>query len=142
MWTVNLPFRLRDPQALTKQSSNELPTRNDKQDKREAAVLRGRARYEGWSEEKLTAALINLAESKEPSQDKAAPANTQADSEPPVGSEAALRRQTQQETTRICRQADKEGWDDDRTLAALRLRNSVHPELERTVNSGPGKTQE
>ncbi|KAK2611635.1 hypothetical protein N8I77_004965 [Diaporthe amygdali] len=149
---------------------------NEKQNKHEAAVLRGRAEFEGWPEEKLTAALVNLAEmnkllsdsaalppnaqelvdlrrkaksegwseaklttalidftkNNEPSEAEAVPVNKQIPSTTVV-LEEALRWQKRQETTRITRQAENEGWSDEKTLAALRLRNSVHHELKGSV---------
>ncbi|KAI3397630.1 hypothetical protein diail_10501 [Diaporthe ilicicola] len=112
-------------------SLNGLATSTEKHDKHEAAVLRGKAEYEGWSEEKLTAALNDLAVER-PSQYKAV-RGTEHDLPKSMSVQEALRWQKKQETTRITRQADNEGWSDDKILAALRLRNSVHYELRSKV---------
>lgn len=43
--------------------------------------------------------------------------------------ERALQLQKRQETVRLARQADIEGWSDEKLVFALRLRNTVHHEL-------------
>lgn len=95
---------------------------------------------EGWSDERFTASLKQLAIRRK---DTAAPtqqsnvAISMASAQREVGNATGPaplfvicdELEKRQETVRITRQADSEGWSDDKTLAALRFRNSIHYEL-------------
>ncbi|ROV96524.1 hypothetical protein VMCG_07821 [Cytospora schulzeri] len=113
-------------------------------DRYELAVLTGIADNEGWSDERFTEALKELAEKRKN--------NTTASSAqlptPKVPTQTCASKneivnvEKRQETVRITRQADKEGWGDEKTLAALRLRNSIHHELREKRKSDPNEPTE
>lgn len=114
-------------------SSYEDPTLEDKmQAKYEASVLARQADFEGWSDDKLTRALNYHPAARIPSENKPA-AVTSEESSNNMGSEQVMRLQKRQETIRVTRQAEMEGWSDEKLVAALRLRNSIHYELRSRV---------
>ena len=98
------------------------------QAKFEAAVLARKADSEGWSEEKLTMALNDPAIKIQPSADTLAPVGSGEQSKG-TDSEQAMSLQKRQETVRIIRQADNEGWSDEKLVVALRIRLSLRDEL-------------
>lgn len=101
----------------------------DKTDDRyELAVLTRMSDNEGWSDERFTEALKKLAEKKNTAITSQAPPTPKA-STTHLGQNELVGSEKRQETVRITRQADSEGWSDDKTLAALRLRNIIHHEL-------------
>lgn len=102
------------------------------QAKYEASVLTRKADSEGWSDNKLTKALNDCAAKRVPSECKPAPVSS-ADSSNKMDSEQVQQFQKRQETVHIIRQADMEGWSDEKLVAALRLRNSIHYELRSRV---------
>lgn len=102
------------------------------QAKHEASVLTRKADFEGWSDEKLTRALNYHRIERIPS-DKKVPKPISEKSSGNVDLEQAMRLQKRQETIRLTRQADMEGWSDEKLVAALRLRNSIHYELRSRV---------
>lgn len=102
------------------------------QAKYEASVLTRKADIEGWSDDKLTRALNYHPAARFTSKTKPAPVISEESSNS-VGSEHAMRLQKRQETIRITRQAEMDGWSDEKLVAALRLRNSIHYELRSRV---------
>lgn len=123
-------------------------------DRYELAVLKGISDNEGWSDGDFTAALQQLAEEKKKnnacsnktsittdttttaaSSPPAAPTASSSATAPP-SHDRTVDVEKRQETVRITRQADSEGWTDDKTLAALRLRNSIHYELREKRKAG------
>lgn len=115
-------------------TSNALPMREKSQAKFEAAVLARQADAEGWSEEKLTMALNDPATKKKPS------TYTPETVKPEEQSKAkdvkqAEGLQKRQETIRIIRQAEMEGWSDEKLVAALRIRLSLRHELRARAQS-------
>jgi hypothetical protein len=93
------------------------------QAKFEAAVLVRRADTEGWSEEKLTMALSGAATTKnKPSLEGTSTTTTPAE-------QAASSLQKREETLRTIRQAENEGWSDEKLVAALRIRLELRDEL-------------
>lgn len=110
-------------------SSRENPVLDDKMEaKNEVSVLIRQADSEGWSDNELTKALRTHAAKRMQSEYKPAPVSS-AGSSKKMGSEQAQQFQKRQETVRIIRQAEIEGWSDEKLVAALRLRNSIHYEL-------------
>lgn len=118
-------------------------------DRHELAVLTRKSDNEGWSDKEFTAALQELAEKRKNT--TTTPSSSPLLS-PKISTTASLSQnklidvEKRQETVRITRQADSEGWSDDKTLAALRLRNSIHHELREKVRpisdlSGPTESQ-
>ncbi|ROV90390.1 hypothetical protein VPNG_10036 [Cytospora leucostoma] len=113
----------------------------------ELTVLMGIADNEGWSDEKFTEALKRLAAEKKSISSVSQTSTVEVVAEPLQPCDGAnthmnwtpwylcgsmdelVRTEKRQETARINRQADRDGWSDDKTLAALRLRNCVHYEL-------------
>jgi hypothetical protein len=108
--------------------SNAHPDHDQKQAKFEAAVLARKADSEGWSEEKLTMALNDPAIKSQPSADTPAPVGSGEQSKG-TDSEQAMSLQKRQETVRIIRQAENEGWSDEKLVVALRIRLSLRDEL-------------
>lgn len=102
------------------------------QAKYEASILTRKADFEGWSDEKLTRALNYHPAARFHSKIKPAPVISEESSNS-MGSEHAMRLQKRQETIRITRQAEMDGWSDEKLVAALRLRNSIHYELRSRV---------
>lgn len=107
-------------------------------DRYEVAVLMRLSENEGWFEEIFTEALKELAERKKnnitaPAQEPTSTVNTT----PHQSQNRLINIEKRQETVRITRQADNEGWSDEKMLAALRLRNSVHYELREKRKSTP-----
>lgn len=102
------------------------------QAKYEASVLTRKADFEGWSDDKLTRALSYHPAARSPFENKSAPVISEGSSNK-MDSEQAVRLQKRQETIRITRQAEMEGWNDEKLVAALRLRNSIHYELRSRV---------
>lgn len=102
------------------------------QAKYEASVLTRKADSEGWSDEKLTRALSYHPAARAPFDNKPARSISEKSSND-VDSEQKVRLQKRQETIRLTRQADMEGWSDEKLVAALRLRNSIHYELRSKV---------
>lgn len=102
------------------------------QAKYEVSVLTRQADSEGWSDNKLTEALNDSAATRIQSECNPAPVSS-AQLSNKMDSEKAQQFQKRQETVRIIRQAEMEGWDDEKLVAALRLRNSIHYELRSKV---------
>lgn len=98
------------------------------QAKYEASVLTRKADSEGWSDNELTKALNDSAAKRTQPECKPAPASS-AESSNKTDSEQTQQFQKRQDTIRIIRQAEMEGWNDEKLVAALRLRNSIHYEL-------------
>lgn len=115
-------------------TSNALPMREKSQAKFEAAVLARRADSEGWSEEKLTMALNDPATKHKPSAHTPEPVKPEEQSTA-KDVEPAERLQKRQETLRIIRQAEMEGWSDEKLVAALRIRLSLRHELRARAQS-------
>lgn len=113
-------------------------------DRYELAVLTGISDNEGWSDERFTEALEKLTEKK----NTATKTSPQLPPRPKASITTSLSHnelvsiQKRQETVRITRQADSEGWSDDKTLAALRLRNSIHHELREKRKPDPAEPTE
>lgn len=113
----------------------------------ELAVVMGIADNEGWSDDRFTEELKKLATKRSHNSAVSQPPTLEVatvNSPPGDGAHAhtdwtpwylcgsmdeLVRIEKRQETARINRQADRDGWSDDKTLAALRLRNGVHYEL-------------
>lgn len=105
--------------------SNTPPNSDKNQAKGEAGVLLRQADNEGWSDEKLTKALIDNAAKSQRTADtpSAAPTPEQVESEEQsekTNSEWETLLARRQETNRIIRQAEMEGWTEEKLLAALR----------------------
>lgn len=104
------------------------------QAKYEASILTRKADFEGWSDDKLTRALNYHSAARVPSENRPASAPViSEESSNNMGSEHAMQLKKRQETIRITRQAEMEGWSDEKLVAALRLRNSIHYELRSRV---------
>lgn len=97
-----------------------------------ASVLARKADFEGWSDNELTRALNNYPAKTISSEHKPTGVSSTENSNE-MDSEGALRLQKRQEVVRVTRQADMEGWSDEKLVAALRLRNSIHYELRSRV---------
>lgn len=106
----------------------DLMSRDKMQAKHGASVLARKADFEGWSDNELTRALSNYPAKTIPPERKPAAA-TAAEELSTRDAEQALRLQKRQEVVRVTRQADMEGWSDEKLVAALRLRNAIHYEL-------------
>lgn len=114
-------------------SSRENPVLDDKMEaKNEVSILIRQADSEGWSDNELTEALREYAAKRTQSEYEPAPVSS-ARSSNKMGSEKGPQFQKRQETVRIIRQAEIEGWSDEKLVAALRLRNTIHYELLSTV---------
>lgn len=114
--------------------SNTLSVRERGQAKFEAAVLARKADSEGWSEEKLTMALNDPATKTKPSAHPTEPVKPE-DQSKNKDLEPAMGLQKRQETLRIIRQAEMEGWSDEKLVAALRIRLSLRHELRARAQS-------
>lgn len=115
------------------------PLRTDKnQAKGEAAVLSRQADSEGWSDEKLTMALNEAAAKSNQSADTPSAAPTQVESEVQSNNTNSERQENlrkRQEVIRTIRQAEMEGWSDDKLVAALRMRLEIRQELRERASS-------
>lgn len=105
-------------------------------DRNQLAVLTRLADNQGWSEEKFTTVLKKLAEEKKNDTTNSTTA-TASSATTSSGDNKLTDVEKRQETVRITRQADGEGWSDNKTLAALRLRNCVHYELREKARPAP-----
>lgn len=114
--------------TLPVSSRGDLALDDKMEAKNEVSVLIRQADSEGWSDNKLTEALRTYAAKRTQSECKPASVSS-AGSSNKMGSEQAQQFQKRQETVRIIRQAEIEGWSDEKLVAALRLRNSIHYEL-------------
>lgn len=109
-------------------SSEDLVRRDSMQARYPVSVLTRKADSEGWSDNELTKALNDYAAKRVPSECKLAPVSS-GESSTKMDSQQVVQLQKRQETVRIMRQAEMEGWSDEKLVAALRLRNSIHYEL-------------
>lgn len=118
------------------ESSNTNPNSDKNQAKGEAGVLLRQADNEGWSDEKLTKVLNENAAKSQRTADtpSAAPAPEQVESEEQseeTNSERERALARRQETNRIIRRAEMEGWTDEKLLATLRSElEALRSELE------------
>lgn len=128
--TLSSPTPLTEAVRFSRARLNEISTAEEKRFKHGAAALARQADFEGWGEDELTAALNAWGWAGEMvlGRLKTSPVKsgkTLKTSDP----ERASRLQKRQETIRITRQAEMEGWSDEKLVAALRLRHEIHHEL-------------
>lgn len=127
------PIPLTELMLLSESRLKELAI-DERKFKHGAAVLARKADFAGWSEERLTAALKIWGRAGEMVLGgiTVVPVDSRKSlktSDP----ERETRLQKRQETVRITRQADVEGWSDEKLVAALRLRHEIHHELRHRV---------
>lgn len=118
--------------TLPMSRNEDLMSRDTMRAKHGASVLARKADFEGWSDNELTTALSRYPAKIIPLERKPAAA-TSAEESNARDAEQALRLKKRQEVVRVTRQADMEGWSDEKLVAALRLRNSIHYELRSRV---------
>ncbi|KAG8157236.1 hypothetical protein KVR01_012944 [Diaporthe batatas] len=121
--------------ALRPKPSNAPPESDKNQAKNETTILLRKSDTEGWSEEKLTMALNDHAAKSQPPTDTppVAPAQAESQGQPKVTSYERVRRLARwQETVLLLRQAEMEGWSDEKLTRMLRTRAELRQEILRT----------
>ncbi|KUI66351.1 hypothetical protein VM1G_02240 [Cytospora mali] len=132
-----MPFPTISSGVLPSQSQQGNRPLEEVDDRYELAVLTRMSDNEGWSDEEYTAALKRLAEKNNNKKTRPTPSTqthtADVSATPSLDQSELVSTEKRQETVRITRQADSEGWSNEKILAALRLRNSIHYELREKI---------